>query len=255
MTRHNETRIRRLTAFILAGGLIVSIGLCAVFYLLFVTTHPPAALQPGSTLSVKDWIDAYTNWQNTHLSYAEAYGLSLVAALGFVVAFGVFIAPRLAFLASFSLLNVYFAWTAHLLADISASLAAGVTQALISQANFLWITGSLSYFVPSFIVIVDAEVLVLLGILTASTLLSNRGEGAKRSVFLSLQVAALSLTILGTEIAIFDHNEFFLHVSQAQALLSLEPSFTNADLLLSALAIFAVSTCLLNFRRLRPQKY
>ena len=255
MTRFNESRIRRLTTRLLTGGLLASLGLCAVFYLLTLTIHPPAPLQPGSTLSIKDWIDAYANWHNAYLSYTEAMGLSLVAALAFVVAFGIFIAPRMAFAVSFSLLNVFFLWTSHLLYDISAPLDIALGQAIASQAKFLWITGSLGYFFPSFIVIADLEPLALLGILTLLTLLLSRGKGAKRAVLLSLQVAALCLIILGTQIAIFDHNEFYLHVTQAQSMLSFVPSFTNADLLFSALAIFAVSTCLLNFRRLRPQRY
>ncbi len=252
----DTTRIRRLATYFLAGGLLVSIGLYAAFNLLLMTSHPPAPLQPGIGVSVSEWISAYAKWQNTNLAYSEASGLSFVAALAFVVALAVFLAPkRLAFYAAFVLLNVYFAWTSHLLYDISAPLDIWVGQAIGAQANFIWTTGSLGFFFPSFVVVTDLEPLILVGLLAVLAFLLNREVGAKRAVLLALQVAALSLVILGVEIGVFDQREFNLHVTQAQALLSFEPSFTNADLLYSAIALFAVSTFLLNLRRLRTRRY
>ncbi len=247
------TGMRRPLAYLLAGGLLASLCVRGIFYLLLMTIHPPAALQPGSSLSIKAWIEEYSNWSNAHLSYEEAYDLSLAAALAFVLAFGVFLAPRLAFAASFSLLNVFFAWTSHVIGDISISADAALRQVIFAQADFLWTTGGFAFFIPNVIIIADLDVLVMLAVLIASTLLLTGSRGVRKAVLTALQVAALSLVILGVEIAVFDNAEFNLHVTQTQTMLNFAPTFTNGDLLYSALALFAVCTFLLNFRKLRPQ--
>jgi hypothetical protein len=216
---------------------IASVSLRAVFYLLVTTAHPPVL-------------------------YSELYGLSLLGALGFIVALGVYVAPRSALLASFALLNVYFAWTSHLLSDASHPFDAWLGKVIASQCQFLWVNGGLvdlfpSYFFyfPSYYVVFDLESLALFGVLVASILLLNRDMGAKRAALLSLQVAALCFAILETEIAVFDRRELFFHVTSTQQMLRFESWFTNADLLVCALAVFAVTTFLLNFGRLWHQRY
>jgi hypothetical protein len=242
--------------YLLAGGLLVSIVLCVVFYLLLVLIHPPAALRSGSAgLTIKDWLAAYANWSNNRVFYTKAYGLCLFASMGFAIAFGTFIAPRLAFFASLFSLNVYFAWTSHLLGDISGPIDHQLTLFIFGQAKFLWVTGSLAYFVPNYIVVADSEVLGLLMMVIVTTFVLNRGKGVKMAVLRSFQVGAISVAVLGAEIMLLDYNEFYLHVTQTQVVLDFMPWFTNADLLFCGLAIFAVTTCLLNFRSIWHQRY
>jgi hypothetical protein len=252
----NETRIRRLTASLLVGGLLASILVRATFYVLLMITHPPAPLHPGSTApTIEAWIQSYAIWRKTTVFYSKIYGWSIIAGLGFLVALGVFIAPRWALLASFSLLNVYFAYTSGVLRYVSPSLGSAVGRALLSECNFLWIAGSLAYFLPSYYVVLDLESLALLGTQVVSAFMLTRVLGVKRAALLSSQVASLSLAILGTEIAIFDNVQLSYHVTTTQALLSFFPWFSNADLLFSGLTILALSSCLLNFGRLWHQRY
>jgi len=143
-------------------------------------------------------------------------------------------------------------------------------QAIASQAMFFWNSENLAYLIPSTtytlsgqvstivspeFIVVDLEALALLGVLIFSTFLLNRPKGAKKATLRSFQVAALCLTILGTEIATFDNREFYLHVTQTQPFLNIATTFTNADLLLASIVIFVVSTGLLDFGRLQHQRY
>ena len=245
---------RPIVVYFLAAGLLLSVALLALFYLLLVVTHPPAAYgQPGAPTSIPSWFAAYASWSSARLAYTEDYGLSRVSTLGFVLSFAIFIAPRLALRTSFVLLNVYFAWTSSLLADVSKPLAAAVTQVMWTQDQFLWATLSLRYITGSVYVVADMEALAMLVVVVALTLLLNLEKGKRRALLLSLQVAALLLAVLGSEIAIFDYREFYLHVTQVQVALDLLPWFSNADLLVSAVAIFATTSSLLRLRRLRPQ--
>jgi hypothetical protein len=153
---------------------------------------------------------------------------------------------------SLYLLKLYIAWTSHLLADVSRPLATEVTRLLVSQVNYYpW--ANLGYLAGKPLVLTDLEALAVLGVFMASAFQLSLGQGKNRALLLSVQAAALTLMALGAEIAIFDYNEFYLHVTQAQTLLDFAPWFSNADLLLCAVAIFATSSCLLHFRRLQLQ--
>jgi len=239
---------------ILAGGLLLSVTLSALFYFLLMTIHPPAAFgQPGAPFSVKGWVDAYANWYQSSLTYTLDYRLSLLAALGFAASIGILSHPRLALVASFSLINVYFAWTSSLAAYLSRTLGSGLTEAIFSQDNFLSAYLNLRRFTGDTYDVADLEALALLAAVVASMFLLNSKKGTKKALLRSVQVAALSLIILSTEIAIFDYHEFFLQVTQLQASFGIAPWFSNADLLLLASAIFAASTCLLRFRLLQKE--
>jgi len=198
---------------------------------------------------------AYANWHQTNLSYGLDYRLSLVAALGFVAALGIFKYPRLALGVSFSLLNVYFAWSSSLLADISQVVGSEVTRAIYSQDGFVSASLNLRVFTGDTYVVADLEALALLAAVTASVLLLNLDKGTRGALLHSVRAAALSLTILGAEVAMFDYREFYLHVTQVQVVLGLTPWFSNADMLFFALATFAVSSCLLRLGWLGAQNY
>lgn len=248
----DRTRLKTNTRRVLSGGLVVSGFVSLVFYLLLADLGPPAPLQKSASgVAIQQWLVAYAKWQGVHATYSTAMGLGLVASVELAVALAVLLAPRVALAASYLFLNVYFFWTSHLLSDISPHLSALLTQLITAQDDFFWKDGGLGYWVGSSIMVLDLEALVLLSAVMSLTFLLNLGKGAGRALLYSLQAAALSLTILGAEIAWFDYPQFYMHVTQAQSLVNFLPSFNNADLLLSAVALLAASTFLLR----KPRRY
>ena len=239
-------------AYALGAGLLLSAALAAIFHLLG-AIHPPVAFgQPGAPTSVKAWTDAYDAWSQASLWYGVYFGLSLVAALGFVAALAILAYPRLALILSFVSLNLYFAWSSSLVAFISHSAGSWLTNAIYSQDLYILAKMNLNVFTGDTYVVADVEALALLAAATSSLFLLSLDKGARRALLLSVRAAALSLMVLGAEIAIFDNREFFLHVTQAQVVLDVAPWFSNADLLLSAVMIFALSTWMLRPGGLRP---
>jgi len=202
------------TRYSLLGGLAVSAGASLVFYvILAVNPRPPPVPYGAPSASIQTWIAAYAHWSNLNATYSRALGFGLVAAVEFAVLLAVLIAPRLALVVSFVLLNVYFSWTSHLLSDISPLLSDGLTQVITWQDNFFWADGGLGYLVGSSIIVLDLEALVLLGAVMGLTFLLSLSKGARRALLLSLQMAALSMVILGAEIAWFDYPQFYMHVT------------------------------------------
>jgi len=252
LPRVDTTRLRTIALRLLIGGVLVSGATSLALYLLLANLKAPVPLQQTTSgLTIQQWLASYAAWSSLHSTYSAAMGYTMVATVELAVALAVLLAPRAALIASYLFLNVYFMWTSHLLSDISPQLSAGLTQLFTVQDNFFWADGGLGYFVGSSIFVLDLEALVLLGGVMGLTFLLNLGKGAKRAVLHALQAAALSLTILGAEIAYFDYPQFYMHVTQAQSLVDFLPSFNNADLLLSSVALLAASTLLLR----RPRRY
>jgi hypothetical protein len=177
--------------------------------------------------------------------------LSALAAIVLAGALLVSISRRLAIVMSFSLLNVLFAWTSHLLKALSRPLYSEISAIIVYQDVLFWKALDLSHLVRYTQVVADLEGFVLIGVLTSLVALSNRGKGTGKVFLLSLQFAALCLVILGVEIAVFEPGVLYLHVTDAQVALKLAPWFNNADLLFSAVAVLAVSSALPRFRWLR----
>ena len=248
-------KVRRLEVYTLAAGILVSLTVFIVFYHLATSLPRPVLALPGITQPSAYWIAFYTNWYDTHVFYSLAYGLGIVAAIELTVILGVLLAPRLALLASVSLINIYFAWTAHVISSVSQHVSLAIGNLIVMQDNFFWANAGLGFFTASSIVVTDLEALILLGGIFALAITLNRGKGARKAVLLGLQITALSLSVYGLEIALFDHNELALHVTQSQILFKLAPSFSNADLLYSALAVLAASSCLLHSGGLRALRY
>ena len=253
MTRYDEPGTRRRVAYLLTFGLLSSIGVCVLFHLLSTIGPPPAFGKPGAPTSAEGWINAYATWSQDKSEYSELSASTLLSALGFALAFGIFLAPRLALRASLVLLNLCFAWTSHLLDHVSKPLGAEVTLLMNSQDRYFWSIIGLNRITASNLAIADLEALGLLAVVATLTLLLNLGKGGKKALLLSLQVVSLCVVVLGSEIAIFDYGEFYLHVTEVQVLVNVVPWFSNADLLLSGLAIFVACTGVLHSRLLRPQ--
>ena len=245
----SAAKVKRAARLVLIGGLVVSAAVSLTFYLLIQSHQQPAPIQAGATSTqIQSWLTDYANWTSTNATYSRCLGFGLVAAVEFGVVLLVLRSPRLALVASFILLNLYFTWTSHLLSDISPQLSDGLTQLITVQDDFFWANGGLGYFVGSSIFVLDLEALILLGGVMGLTFVLNLSKGSRRAVLLATQMAALSMVILGGEIAWFDYPQFYMHVTQAQSLVHFLPEFNNADLLLSAVALFAATTFLLRNR-------
>lgn len=238
-------------------GVAVSAALCLGFYLATLFSSPPTAtVHPSDVSSLQalvasysSYSSSYASWQATQATYMEMSGLSLVAALAFALTFGILVAPKLAFLASLSFLHLHFAWTSHLFSDISASFDKWLGGLIGAQATFFWNATDLGHFIHKVAVspvnvVVDFEALAMLTVLFVSTVLISLREGYRRAVLRGLQIAGLSLFILGAEIALFDPKQLGVHVTQTQVFVEFAPWFNNADLLLVAATILAASTLL-----------
>jgi len=175
----------------------------------------------------------------------------MVGAILFATALVVVIAPRLALVLSFLSLNVFFAWTSHLLSAVSQPLASEVSHIIGLQDGLIWRAFDLGIFTMYTQIVADFEGLALLALVTALIALLNRDKGRGKAMLLSLQVAAACVVILGFEIAAFDYGEFYLHVTDVQVMLHFAPWFNNADLLLSAVGLLAASSALLRQHRFR----
>ena len=239
-------RARGVGNVILMAGLVFSVSICSILYLLAMTVHPPPPFgAPGASTSLAAWADAHANWGQTSRSYSLDFGLSLLGPPGFAVGLGVLNFPRAAFVVSFSLLNIFFAWTDWAFASIWKPLADGLTTAISAQDYFILSKLNLLPFFGTTLVVADAEALTMLCVVITSVFLMTRKRGKTRAATLSLWAASLSLMVFGIEIAAFDHRELYLHVTQAQVVLNIAPWFSNADLFLSALAVFGLTSMLL----------
>jgi hypothetical protein len=134
---------------------------------------------------------------------------------------------------------------------VSRPLYSEISAIIVYQDVLFWKALDLNHFIHYTQVVADLEGFVLLGVLTSLVALSNRGKGTGKVFLLSLQFAALCLVILGVEIAVFEPRVLYLHVTDAQVALRLAPWFNNADLLFSAVAVFAVSSSLSRLHGLR----
>ena len=245
----------RRAVYILAGGALVSTALCIAFYSLLTMTHAPSAFgQPGAPPTVSQWIAAYTTWYQTENSYALCFRVCLSAAVGFGAALGIFTHPRLAFMASFFMVNFYFAWSSSTFAPLSRTLENIVTEAIYVQDGFLLTGLGIRVLTGNTYVVADIEVLALLAVVMGSVFVLNLRGGRMAAILRSVRALAFCLVILGSEIALFDYRELFLHVTQTQVVVGLATWFTNADLLLFGLALFAATTLLLRSHRVPVAK-
>jgi hypothetical protein len=155
--------------------------------------------------------------------------------------------------ACFLLLNVYFAWTSGLLRAISISLFSIVNAPIQWQKMVLWTDLDLAKVSEFTYIVIDIECFILLIILMASCAWLNRGRGLGTMTMRATQVASFCLVIFGVELGLFDCSEFFIHVTDFQVSLNFLPWFSNADMLITSLAILISSTLLLDHSRLEAR--
>jgi hypothetical protein len=243
--------LRRVLPYVLIAGLLLSVSFSAIFYVLLKTLPSQEIFDKTQTgITVIQWVAESTAWQDAVNACTDGYWISILMAIGFAVTIVIYRFPRAALVTSFSLLNLYFAWTSHVFAYFSQSLASFLTYEITAQDNFL------STFVniprgDSTLMVVDAEALAMLVMLTTLIFLFNLRKGMRTAFLHSLQVMALCCMILGIEILAFDSNEFNLHVTQIQESLNVALWFSNADLFYSSVGIFVASSFLLYFGRSR----
>ena len=160
-------------------------------------------------------------------------------------------AAKLAFAVSLLALNFYFVWSSYLLRWLSPSLYVSVNRAIRSQDIALFqglhldtlFYSSEVYYTQ---IVADFEALLLLFVLIASTAYLSRRGGPGRSLLRTLQISSICFVAFGVELAIFDNSEFYIHFTDAQLAYNIIPWFSNADMFLSALAIFGSTTLLIN---------
>jgi hypothetical protein len=230
---------RRVLTYGLAAGLFLCIAVSLAFYGLY------SAL--GSYQSGSD----YPAWYAVHSYYSLGYDIGLLGGSIFAIALIAVISLRLALAFSFAALNLLFAWSSRVLATISQSLDSQLNWLSSPQNGLMW-DGPYYFRLTTYLrMVAGIEGLSLIGLLVASVVLLNRYKGAWRALLSSMQVSALCLVILGGEIAVFDSRELYLHVSNFQASVNFIPWFSNADLLITGLAMLAGSSLLLRLQRLQ----
>src|SRR5690348_5863279 len=109
-------------------------------------------------------------------------------------------AASVVFVASFLLLNVFFAWDSRLLRTLSPSLASVVAAPIQWQLMSIWSFFNLARISGYAYIVVDIECFALLVIAMASFAWLRRGRGLRAALLRSTQVAALGLVIFGVEL-------------------------------------------------------
>lgn len=246
----------RLGTYLLAGGLVVSAGLCAALYALVALIHPPAAFgHPGSPPTVDQWISSYATWSSENAGLTTGYRAFLLVAIGFASALAVFTRPRGSLVVAFAALNVYFAWSSSTFAFFSKELEHVVSQSIYLQDGYVLSYFDLRVYTGDTYIVADLEALAFLAVVMGASLVLKIGDGLKTAALHAVRAGAACFLILGTEIALFDYREFYLHLTQTQAAFGLATWFTNADLFLVGLVVLAATTYGLRGRGLRSSLY
>lgn len=236
-----------MVPFMLFGGFVISVFSSEVFYSLMRRVPVPKILAQyqGNTPSA-EWLSAYARWQASASTYAHACGFSIIAAVAFVIATGVYYLPRLTLVASFSVLNLLFAWTAHVFWwSFSVPLAKSLFGWVTAQDDLLWQIADLHRGNP--LLVSDTEGIAMLAVFAALVFHYTIKRGAWLALLRVVQAVAGCCVILGGEVLLFDPGEFGLRVSEVQSALGFLVWFTNSDLLYAGTMVFAASTFLFYF--------
>ena len=93
-------------------------------------------------------------------------------------------------------------------------------------------------------VVADFEALAAFCVLLASTAWLSRGGGLRLAFLRTVQVGSFSVAVFGIELALFNYQYFYLHVTDAQLAYNFLPWFNNADMLVCAVVAFGAATML-----------
>ncbi len=226
----------------LAGRRVVQYGLGAGL-----------ALSAGAALASYTLFTALGGYQSAAQSgYSLGYDLGLFGTTMFGIALIFAVSLRLAAAFSFFSLNLLFAWSTRVLSMVTRPFDSDINWLSSPKNGLIWEGASSASLTRYLRTAAGLEGLLLLGVLVTSVALLNRDKGVWRAILRASQVAALCFVVLGAQIAGFDRQELFLHVSNLQVFTGFIPWFDNADLLVTALAALVASTALLRLRRLRP---
>jgi len=248
--------LRARPMVVVVGGMLASVALSVLLYSVSSLLHPPSPYgQPGAPATVGAWIAAYASWSEVNGDLAVGFRACIVAAVSFAVAAGVLLRPRAMFVASFALLNVYFAWTSSAIKALSVTLELDMTRIIYNQDGSVLALLNLGVVTGNTYVVADLEALAFLTTVAASVLVMNFREGYRRAAVRALRAVAGCFVILGAEIALFDYKEFYLHATQTQSAFGWATWFTNADLFLVGLVLLASTTYALRLGRIGSTLY
>jgi len=151
------------------------------------------------------------------------------------------------------IINLYFAWTSHVLSGYQyvrtdISNFAAYQMNLIGAWSWFAGVGTRGTMIREFI---DYEVVGLTLVLAASSFLLFLHRGLRKAALRMLEIGSFSVLPLGVEIYIFDYGEFWIHASIAQAKSGFLAWFTNADLTFLAIGTLFV-TALIELRHRLP---
>jgi hypothetical protein len=227
---------------VLVEGMLASMAASAIFYAAASLLHPPTPYgQPGAPSSVGAWLSAYASWSQTDGDLSTCLRASTLAAIAFGAAAGILERPKVAFVGSFVLLNVYFGWSSSAFGAVSIALLHDITKTIYIQDGYVLGLLGMHGVTGNTYVVADLESLAFLIVVAASILVLNRSRGRPRAVLHAVRAVAGCFVILGAEIAVFDYKELYMHATQAQAEFGWATWISNADLLLAGIITFALS--------------
>jgi len=184
----------------------------------------------GTAIQIHIWLHPYKNMVTTIHPDTNANLIETVNMLWTITAFtlSVIVLKKTAYLVPAYLLNLVFLGTS------------GAATTYITPLNNTFI--ALQTFVQDRHTFYDYTSAFLTLLLISSIYLSFRKHGPKTQILNTIQICSLSFLPLGIEVFLFDNAEWNLHVIQLQSDLNLIPWFSNADLLLTTLTLFTLST-------------
>lgn len=228
MRRPDGLPSRRALAYSLAAGLALSAGAALAFYTLYAA--------PGGYRSA------------AHYDYSLGYDLGLFGATMFGIGLIFAVSLRLVAAFSFVALNLLFAWSTRVLSMVTRPFDSDINWLSSPKNGLIWDGAAHSDFTRYLRTAAGLEGLLLLGVLVASIALLNRGKRTWRALLSASQAGSLCLVVLGAQVAAFDRQELYLHVSNLQVFIGFIPWFDNADLLVTALSVLVASSALLRLQ-------
>jgi hypothetical protein len=145
--------------------------------------------------------------------------------------------------ASVVIVNLYFAWTSHVLSGYP-SVRASISSFAVAQMNLI---GAWSWFIgagtkgTAIREFIDYEVVAFTLAIAASSFLLFLNHSLKKATLRMLEIGSLSVLPLGLEIYVFDYREFWIHASIAQVKAGFLPWFSNADLLFLTVGTLSIA--------------
>lgn len=148
---------------------------------------------------------------------------------------------------SFVEVNLYFAWTSHVLSAFQP-IRADIERFADYQSTLFGLTQLLGMPLPKggteTRIVIDYTVVLFVAVAALSAFFLSVRRSFASGMVRMLQVGSLVVMPLGIEIYIFDRREFWIHASIAQVKTGFIPWFSNADVLFASIGVFFSATVL-----------